>query len=338
MGLDPSVVTIPEIEQLITAKYRIGPVQQIHILTGGDNHCYHIVTPGHEVVLKEMSVNAMNHPEMEPIVAETLANAAIPTPRFYQTIDGSQVWALKGKSFHVQQFIPGRVYARHTAPDWLLWDSAGLLGRIHRALSPLPLLVDGMGANWYQNHQSERTRQSYQQTHTLAEQMGQPLLAADARYRLTLVPLLDQFKFDFERLTRRNTHGDYHAGQLICGESQIRAVIDLTTACVHPIIWELIRAYAYAAPECCQGEINIARLKEFINLYLKHGYLSPYDLQMMPYFYFYQLIRSNYVQQYFDADASGQSLALELAIWSTKMCHWFEAHGEFLAEELSRSF
>lgn len=338
MGLAPSVLTLQEIEHLFIAKYRMGPVQQIHVLPGGDNYCYKIVTPEHEVVLKEMSINAMNHPKMEPVVAETLNSAAIPTPRFYQTIDRSYVWELKNKLFHVQQFIPGRVYARHTAPDWLMWDSAELLGQIHEALSQLPPLEDGMGIGWYMSYQSEQTRKSYQHTNDLAEQMGQPLLAADARYRLTLVPWLDQFKFDFERLTRRNTHGDYHAGQLICGEMHIEVVIDLTTACVHPIIWELIRAFTFADPECREGSINLERFKEFINLYLKHGYLTPYDLQMMPYFYFYQLLRSNYIQQYLDADASGKSLALELAIWSTKMCHWFEEHGEFLSEELSRSF
>ena len=68
------------------AKYRMGPVQQIHVLPGGDNYCYKIVAPEHEVVLKEMSINAMNHPKMEPVGAETLANAAIPTNRFYPPI------------------------------------------------------------------------------------------------------------------------------------------------------------------------------------------------------------------------------------------------------------
>lgn len=338
MGLNASVVTIPEIEQLLASKYKIGTIQQIYVLPGGDDHCYHIVTSEHELVLKEMRVNGMNHPDMEPVVAKTLALAAIPVPQFYPTRQGNYVWEWKEKLFHLQQFMPGQVYARHMAPTWLVGDSAELLGRIHCALSELPPLCDGMGIDWYRNYHSERTRHSYQQTEIIAEQMGQPSLAADARYRLTLLPLLEEFQFDFEQLTRRNTHGDYHAKQLICGETQIQAVIDLTTACVHPIIWELIRAYTFAAPECREGEIDIDNLKEFTQRYLRHGSLTQYDLRMMPYFYFYQLLRSNYIQQFFDADVSGKPLALELAIWSTKLCHWLEENGNFLSKELSKSF
>jgi len=64
----------------------MGPVQQIHVLTGGGDYCYQIMTPEHGVVLKEMSINGMNRPKMAPVVDETLANAAIPTPRFYPPI------------------------------------------------------------------------------------------------------------------------------------------------------------------------------------------------------------------------------------------------------------
>lgn len=261
-----------------------------------------------------MSRNGMNHPETEPVVAEQLERAAIPVPRFYQTVMGNYVWESRGKLFHLQQFIPGSVYARHTAPAWLLWDSAELLGQIQCALSQLPALPDGMGVDWYKNYQAESVRDSYQHTETLAEQMGQPSLANDAHYRFTVLPLLDGLKFDFERLTCRNTHGDYHVGQLICDEEGIQAVIDLTSACVHPVIWELIRAYTFAAPECREGEINAGRLKEYVARYLKYAALTSYDLRRMPYFYFYQLLRGNYIQQFFDADATGKPFAWELAI------------------------
>jgi hypothetical protein len=344
MGLDPTVVTPQEIEELLAAKYCIGSVQEIHPMAGGDNICYHIVTSEHDLVLKEMSVNGMNHPEMEPLVTAQLAYDAIPVPRFYPVMsaqagpDISFIWEWNGKLFHLQQFVPGQIYFRNQAPAWLLWDSAELLGRIQSSLSRLPRLDDGMGPAWLKGYQSEWMRQSYQCTAELAESKGQFSLAADARDRLGLLPLLDRFNFDFDRLTCRNTHGDYRVQQLICGEKDIRAVIDLTSACVHPVIWEVIRSYTFADPQCVDGEIHVLHLKEYIARYLKHATLSQYDLRSMPYFHFYQLLRSNYIQQFFDADASSQSLALDLAIWSTKLCRWFAAHSDFLSAELSRSF
>jgi hypothetical protein len=181
-------------------------------------------------------------------------------------------------------------------------------------------------------------RRAYQTTQIRAEQQGEMALARDARYRLALMPFLEKFEVDFDRLTRCNTHGDYHVRQLICGETEIKAVIDLTTACVHPVIWELIRSYSFTDPQCQAGAIEITHLKEYIAHYLRYGYLSAYDLRMMPYLYFYQLLRSNYLQQYFEADASGKSLALDLAVWSTQLCRWFEAHSDSLADELSKSF
>ncbi len=338
VGLEPSVVTPEEIEQLLATRYRFGPVQQIDELAGGDGHCYHLVTADRELVLKEMARNGMNRPEMEPVVVAQLAHDGIPTACFYKTVEGSYVWEWKGKAFHLQQFIPGQIYGRNMAPAWLLSDSAELLGRVHRSLSQLPPLDEGIGPAWYQGFHAEEAQRSYQRTESLAEEMGQPQMAVDARYRRAALPLLERLSFDFGRLTRRNTHGDYRVQQLICDQGHIRAVIDLTTACVHPAIWEVLRSYTFADPQCAEGEIHVEHLKEYIARYLVHGYLTAYDLRMMPAFYLYQLLRSNYIQQYLDADVSGQGPALGLATWSTKLCRWLEEHGETLSEELVLSF
>jgi len=195
-----------------------------------------------------------------------------------------------------------------------------------------------MGTAWFQAFDMDWLKRSYQQTQVIAEEQGEPDLAADAAYRLALLPFLERFQFDFDRATCRNTHGDYHIRQLICRENAIRAVIDLTSACVHPIIWEVIRSCTFADPACKDGEIHVDHLKETISRYLKHGYLNPYDLSKMPGYYFYQLLRSNYIRQYINADPSGKVPAREVAVWSTKLCRWFAENGDSLAEELARSF
>lgn len=338
MGLHQTVVTLEDIRQLLAVHYGIDSIQRIDPLAGGDDFCYQIDTPQHQWVLKEMRMNGMNHPEQEPQVAEQLARTGIPVPRYRQTTDGGYVWYRDEKAFHLQQFIPGQRYERNQAPGWLLGEMAEVLGQIHQSLGQLPRLCEGMGTAWYRMGDAGRLRGAYQHTQAIAEQQGETALAENAQYRFTLVPFVARFKLDFELLTCGNTHGDYHIRQLICGDTSIKAVIDLTTACVHPVIWEVIRSYAFADPQCQDGAIDVEHLKTYIAHYLRYGHLNAYDLRMMPFFYYYQLLRSNYIQQYFDADISGKALARDAAIWSTQLCRWFEAHGEALSEELVRSF
>ncbi len=338
MGLKASVVTPEEIRTLLEQHYPIRAVERIEPLSGGDDHCYHILAPAGEWVLKEMRINAMNHPELEPVVAQQLARDDIPVPGYLPTLEGVYVWYLREKAFHLQQFIAGQRYERNQAPDWLLRDSAELLGRIHVSLSHLPRLSDGMGLGWHKSLNTEKLREGYRHTQQMAEKQGEAALAKDAEFRLMQMPFLERFELDFARLTCRNTHGDFHLRQLICGENDIRAVIDLTTACVHPVIWEVLRSYAFADPRCKEGEIDVEHLKAYIAHYLKFGYLRAYDLRKLPHFYFYQLLRSNYIQQYLDADASGKALARDAAVWSTQLCRWLAVNADSLADELARSF
>ena len=130
----------------------------------------------------------------------------------------------------------------------------------------------------------------------------------------------------------------YNINQIICGEHSINAVIDFTSPCVHPICWEVIRSYSIADRECADGNINIENLKRYVSKFLEYGKLNNYDLKVMPYLYFYQLLFPNYYNQYYLSNQSNKQLFLDNAHFCTKLCKWFEFNINNLSDELARGF
>lgn len=54
-----------------------------------------------------------------------------------------------GRVFHVQKFIEGKVYEPNSAPDWLMKESAEILGKIHTALKDYEGLNVGIGNDFF---------------------------------------------------------------------------------------------------------------------------------------------------------------------------------------------
>ncbi len=154
------------------------------------------------------------------------------------------------------------------------------------------------------------------------------------QYRIELMSRFSVPEIDLSKLTRGNTHGDFFISQLICADRSIAAVIDWTTACIHPIVWEIIRSYIYGSPKCKDGTIIIPELAEYTKNYLKFASLNKYDLKMMPYVFYYQISVCDYYNQYFQSNADNRHIYLGQAILSTKLMKWFEIHANELSEAL----
>jgi len=121
---------------------------------------------------------------------------------------------------------------------------------------------------------------------------------------------------------------------LICGEHGIRAVIDWTSASIHPVVWEIIRSYIYAAPECRNGELDMPAFARYVEEYLRIAPLTQYDLKMMPYVFYYQIAVCDYYHQYFHSAAANREIYLQQAALSTKMMQWFEKNADDCAAAL----
>ena len=103
----------------------------------------------------------------------------------------------------------------------------------------------------------QRALESYRRSVAAALRLGDTESAADLNWRIGLIARFPTWQFDLNRLTCRNTHGDYFISQFLCTDGHLTAVIDWTPACVHPVIWEVMRSFAYAAP-CCAISSSIA--------------------------------------------------------------------------------
>ncbi|MCI7351543.1 MAG: aminoglycoside phosphotransferase family protein [Ruminococcus sp.] len=231
-----------------------------------------------------------------------------------------------GRVFHVQKFIEGKVYEPNSAPDWLMKESAEMLGKIHTALKDYEGLNVGIGNDFFKYMTPENALRSYENSLSIARENGDSEIEADLLYRIGLMKKFPKYRFEIDKLTCVNTHGDYFISQLICGEDRINAVIDWTTACVHPAVWEIVRSYVYAAPECADGFINADNLAEYFREYLRFSSLNECDLKSAAEIFYYQISVCDYYGQYYSSAADNREIYLHQAVFSTRLMKWFERH------------
>lgn len=287
-------------------------------------------------VVKFPSVSGINHPETEVELCRHLLQKGLPVCRFLPDAEGRYLSVDdEGSSFHVQAFIDGTCPALNSAESWLLDASAVMLGRIHAALADYPVLPVGIGEDFFRYMTPDAARRSYERSIGIAEK-ELPEVAGEIAWRIALTERMQPFRFDPERLTCCNTHGDYFLSQLLCGEGEIRAVIDWTTACVHPAVWEIIRSYVYAAPECAQGRIDPEGLARYVRMYRTQASLTREDLELMVPLFFFQLAVCDYYGQYFGADTANRHIYLHQARFSTALLQHMESCGAALTERLLR--
>ena len=286
-------------------------------------------------MVKYPASSEINHPEAEPELCEYLLRKGIPVCQFlrnkegkFLTVDGN------GRQFHVQRFIEGKVYDLNTAPDWLLTESAQMLGRIHAALKECSGLPIGIGSDFLKYMTPERALESYRCSLSIAESRGDLDNVADLEYRIDLMQRFPAYRFDLDELTCCATHGDYFISQIICGDNKINSVIDWTTACVHPVVWEIVRSYVYAAPSCKEGQIDIDEFLRYVAEYRKVTPLNEYDLRCMVRLFYYQIAVCDYYGQYYTSTADNRHIYLHQAVFSTKLLRWFESHVETLTARL----
>ena len=322
--------------QLLHRLYGLTPLETEHSSVGAGSDTYFVRCREGKVVVKFPAGSEINHPEQEPALCEYLNSAGIPACRFLKNREGSYVSRDGcGRIFLVQEFIEGRGFGLNEAPDWLMTASADMLGRIHAALKDYHGLPTGIGTDFFRFMTPEHALASYEQSLHNALRRGDTDIAREIEYRIRLARHEPAWSPDMTRLTCQSTHGDYFISQLICGGSCIRAVIDWTTACVHPVVWELFRSFAYAAPSCRDGNVSLDELSRYTAAYLHHAPLTAYDLQCMAPLFRYQLLVCDYYGQHDASTAANRDIYLHQARFSTQLLRWLDGHGDEIAPRLS---
>lgn len=312
-------------KELLKKHYDLDVIGTEKSSVGAGSDTYFVNCVSGKYVVKFPSVSEMNNPEAEPMLCEYLLGQCISVCRFIKNNNNEYITADEsGRIFHVQEFINGTLYDWNNAPDWLLRNSAEMLGKIHTALNNYNGLPVGIGADFFRYMTPENALRSYENTIETARRNGDIEIEQDLIFRIELVKKFPDYSFDLDKLTCRATHGDYFISQLICGKEKINAVIDWTTACVHPVVWEIMRSYVYAAPECAEGEINIDKLAEYFRYYCRYGKLNRYDLQNAARLFYYQIAVCDYYNQYYSSDVCNREIYLRQAVFSTRLMKWFE--------------
>ncbi len=339
--LEKSTVSKQDIRFLLSERYALHKVDNIIPLKGGSANCYRIQAVHGEFVLKELqSEYTVADVRMEPEINEFLRARGIPTAQFIPTRTGEYVWQYRNRAFHLQEYVSGAIFPSNGAPDWLMRESVSLLGKLHQVFTDFPLMREGIGTQWFSAWNVDASRHQYSILIEAAEHLPQgsrrEQILRDLRYKVGLLSKVAQIRIDFGRLTRRNSHGDYSLLQLVCGSSSVHAIIDFSSACVMPVIREIIRSYTYGDPKCFDAQIDVQNLKSYVLLYLKHVELSRYDLKMMPYLYLLQIARGRYgYKEYLISKSENRGSLIQFGFWRTNMCRWLEEHAESLSRELA---
>lgn len=318
---------INEVKRILHIFYNIKSLdieEIIPLKSGASSECFHVITNNGEYILKDIEMDFMNHPDIEPLVNNELSLIGIPVSKFYVTCDGFYVGKYNGHTFHLQSFIEGDILKVNTAPKWFMKESAKILGEIHNGLMDLHSLDKGISKGFFMVVNPKSALESYKKSLKIAKERNEVVAIEDLSYRIKLLDKLKNVDLDMDKFTYKNTHGDYFISQIICKDNKINGVIDFTSARIHPACYELIRSYSYADPKCINGEIDIKNLKEYVNEYLEVSDLSDYDIKMMPYLYFYQLGVSDYYKNYFNSNNNNKDALFHYAHWSTELCRWFE--------------
>ena len=269
--------------------------------------------------------------ENEGCVTDFLLGRGIPVAKLLKTNQGAYQVRTSDMKFHVQEFIEGETPQVNTAPGWMLEKTADLLGRIHHALDGYEPMKINFGIDFFRKSRARHAKRHYAKKLREAKKQNDDVLVAELEERVKHLRRIGKLRIDTRKLTYRNSHGDFHIGQVIADGENL-TVIDWTTACRLPACLEVIRSYVTAAPACADGEIDGEGLKAYIRHYAKHAALSTYDLQMMPYVLYFQQILCHYSPPYRNIAETCQPLFETI----NRVMNWLYEHIEGLSTELSK--
>lgn len=307
-------------EELLSRHYGLHVRHARHAPTGAGSDTWFLTCAEGEYVLKFPACGVIDHPEAEPELCAFLRTHGIPACAFLKNSAGRYLSQDDGgRIFTVQRRFPGLTPEWNTASEALLLESAELLGKIHAVLQAYPPLPAGIGAGFFARMTPHRALGSYQRSLAAALRLGDAESAEDLNWRIGLMERFPAWRFELNRLTCRNTHGDYFISQFLCENGCLTAVIDWTAACVHPVIWELMRSFVYAAPCCADGSIDRQLLDRCVQAYCRYGTLNGYDLENLERLYFYQIAVCDYYGQYYASTAANRHIYLRQARHATRL-------------------
>jgi len=326
--LEASVVAREEIPAVLVDRYGFEQVDVLGTIDEGSANLWRTKCDGRNCVLKEFQSSYQSGDvDREPAINDTLRDHGLPVVRFIPAQTGDLVWTFRNRVFHLQEHAEGHTYANNQAPEWLMLQSARMLGDIHETMPDLayPLRWD---ADWYQPD-LDRLDLQYQDLIGNASRLGTSdgdRITEDLAFRKGSLSELENLKLSQNLFTYRATHGDYHVGQFVVSADRINAIVDFSATCVLPVVWEIIRSFTLGDPGCDGGDIGPTNLSTYVNNYLDRAPLTESDVEHMLPLYYAQLLRSRYGYREYINGTEDPAGMLDFAYRRTTMCRWLQAH------------
>lgn len=319
IGRKCKVIIMDKIKRFLKEEYGLNILLVKQMTTGVGGDTFHVNSIEGEFIFKIADTNDINRPELEPEICSYLLEKGIKVSEFRRNLSGNFISQYDERYCHLQHYFQGKTFKMNKAPQWFMNESPALLGKIHATLQSYDNFPIGIGEEFFNFMTLERARESYEQSLRIAVERQDEKIIDDLDFRIKLVKRFPKMQFDTNSLTYKNTHGDYTLNQILCKDDHIEAVIDWTSACMHPVIWEITRSFYYAEPTCANGELDKNKFMNYIDSYCQFASLNAYDKDNILRLYYYQLAVCDYYSQYLSAEDSKKDEFLLQATFATKI-------------------
>ena len=248
------------------------------------------------------------------MILEALASDGLPVPRLIANNMGEYVLTVKLNKYHLQTFLEGSITPYNSQSEKNLCSVGEMLGKIQCSLSKLALLPTGIGKKYFDYFTEDSALASHEETISLATEKGDQEIVDILQHKITLIKKYHGLNFDFSRITQQNTHGDYTTNQVLFSTSGIVGVIDFTSACVHPLCWELLRAFLHGEPTVLSGIFNEEKWLKYVDAYSRYTSLTQYDYDIALPLYIYQNLLAEYFIGYYQTKYHNKHILYDNAV------------------------
>ena len=327
-----------EIKQILKNEYEI-EVDSIEEINRGTADIFKITSGKNMYILKRFSEGRSK----ESVIKETniinyLKDKGLKVPEYIKTHDGEFYYIYNERVLVLQKFIDGYTMENNTGDYQKTIESATILGKMTKAFEDYEgLKEDGI---FKKSFSKESLESGIEKMKDLQAKLNEDnpykkQFYDDLEFKINVSEeLLETFDFDIiDKMTIKNTHGDYSVQQLIYNDENGTTVIDFETAKIMPIVWEIMRSYSYVDKEAVDGELNIDILVDYFKEFTKYVKLNNYDLKYAAHLYLIQLIASVFGYKQFNDDYTKKTL-LEFALFRTKLCRYLYNNLDKISDRL----
>lgn len=327
-----------EIKKILNDNYDI-VANQVEEINRGTADIFKIIADKGKYILKYFSEGRTK----ESVIKETniinfLNQRNIKVPVYIRTNSGDFYMSYNNRIIVLQEFIEGYTMENNTGDYKKVIESATILGKMTKALENYQgLQEEGIFKKSFSKESIENgiIKMKDLQKKLKEDNPYKEEFYNDLKFKIDVAEeLLEKFDFGIiDKMTIKNTHGDYSVQQLIYNDEGETTVIDFETAKKMPIIWEVMRSYSYVDKEAVNGELNIDTLTEYVKEFSKYIKLNKYDLKYAAHLYLIQLISSTFGYKQFNDDYTKESL-LEFARFRTRLCKYLYKNLENISYRL----